>query len=256
MREQFYVDHMRVRLLTLLVLLMVCSVTSCSSPTKSAETLQQVTLVPTKPSPAIDWPDRWLKGTPCKPPCWEGVIPGQTTASEATKILNASPIVLRAEMTTTTKTSDNGIVLWSWLDGQSGGQAYYHARSPEQTIYTIAPYFPKPFALRKIIQVYGEPSDILARAYHNPDNSIASDVSIFYRSQGIVLFAGAGGYLTLSLDMTFDYINFFEPTNEGLKVALGGSQDHLDWLTPWQGIRDFDFYCKDSESEKACRGGN
>lgn len=40
-----------------------------------------------------DWSYRWLKGIPCRPPCWEGITPGQTTAREAEEILRQSPII-------------------------------------------------------------------------------------------------------------------------------------------------------------------
>ncbi|MBP7686354.1 MAG: hypothetical protein KA765_00495 [Thermoflexales bacterium] len=250
-------NHKHSGLLSLFVAFVLLSTVSCSSPVKNTEIPPQATvqsiIIPTKPNPAADWSDRWVKGIPCKPPCWEGIIPGQTSASEAVKLLNASPIVFQAEMTSTTHLSDDGTVIWWWLSGiMRGGEAYYHARSPDQIIYAISPYFPRDFTLREIIQIYGEPSDIIARAYHNPDDGIASDVSIFYRSQGLVLGAGSGGKLSLNLDMTFDHVLFFAPTDEGLRVALAGSVDHPDWLTPWQGVKDFDFYCIDWEGGKVC----
>jgi hypothetical protein len=32
-------------------------------------------------------------GLPCAPPCWQGIVPGETTAEEAMQILRASPYV-------------------------------------------------------------------------------------------------------------------------------------------------------------------
>ncbi len=214
----------------------------------------QIPLVPTKPRPPAGWEHRWLKGVPCEPPCWEGVIPGRTTASDAVALLNHSPIVLTAELTHSIITG-HGLLIWQWLNDGRGGQANYYTLpiTTNEAIYFISLFYPTPFTLREVIQAYGEPSDVLARAYRNPDGSIASDVGIYYRVRGLGLGAATMGKVDLNLDMPV-WVAFFEPTDEGIKTALGGAADHPDWLMPWQGIKDFEFYCKDSENGRACRG--
>ncbi len=121
----------------------------------------------------------------------------------------------------------------------------------------IFPDFPTPFHLVDVIKSFGEPKYVVASALRNPDsNGISYDLRIVYWPQGILLRAGGYGSIQPSLraDMQFDYVLFFEPTDETLKVVLAGSANHPEWLTPWQGIKDFGFYCKDLEDGKVCRG--
>ncbi|HSQ18189.1 MAG TPA: hypothetical protein VLM83_10855, partial [Anaerolineales bacterium] len=43
--------------------------------------------------------NRWISGTPCAPPCWEGITPGQTSADEAIEILISNPMITNVDDT-------------------------------------------------------------------------------------------------------------------------------------------------------------
>ncbi len=276
MQTQFHVGRKHICLLTLLLIPAILSTVSCTSspaatvissatatigasttatikpsPTETAAP-SPIPLIPTKPPPPADWERRWLKGVPCEPPCWEGIIPGRTTASQAVALLNHSPIVLTAELTHSI-IAGYGILSWLWTNGESGGMAGYYTLpiTTNETIYLITLFYPTQFTLREVIQAYGDPSDVLARAYRNPDGSIASDIDIMYRSRGIGLVAETRGKVNLNLD-TPVRVAFVAPTAEGLKIAIGPNDP--SWLMPWQGIKDFEFYCKDIQNGKLCRG--
>ncbi|MBU0491270.1 MAG: hypothetical protein KKB13_05410 [Chloroflexi bacterium] len=93
-----------------------------------------------KPPPPADWPTRWLKGIPCRPPCWEGITPGQTTAEEAVEILSRSPVIARANATTLpVPNPEMGLVVWSWVgtEDEQGGQALFHAQIPSSPVYPV-----------------------------------------------------------------------------------------------------------------------
>ena len=47
------------------------------------------------------WGTNWIKGLPCKPPCWYGITPGQTTETDAINILKSLPFVNTSSITTT-----------------------------------------------------------------------------------------------------------------------------------------------------------
>lgn len=226
--------------------------TAYTSPTVSSLPLSEPSSLPKQP-PTEDWPTRWLRGIPCRPPCWEGVTPGSTTANEAVEILKNSPVIAAAQMTTTKLLPDLGYVIWDWVGGGRGGQANFHAQTYPQTIYIITPYLPR-VRLRDVLEAYGEPSHVIARAFHGPDagSGIFYDIAIVYRSQGFLLGNGGSEKPVLTTAMPVKVV-FFAPTNEAFAAALGGAAAHPEWLAPWQGIRDFGFYCKDNEDGKACR---
>lgn len=212
--------------------------------------------VPTKPPPPVDWPSRWLKGIPCRPPCWEGITPGKTTPAEAVEILRSSPLVANAKMATDPLLSSLGYVIWDWVGGRAGGEANYSTQALTQTLYIIGPYLSTSFRFQDVIQAYGEPSHILATAAHGPDigSGISYYLQLVYLPQGFALAAGGSRKPALSEDMFLNGPSFFAPTTEGFIAAFGEAGIAAGLLTPWQGIRSFDFYCKDQENGSACRG--
>lgn len=240
------------RVAILLVVLAVLGLGACESQSTVPHTATPVQLPPspTKPLPPADWPYRWLEGIPCRPPCWEGITPGQTTAEEAVEILRRSPIVATAEITTIPLHSENGVVEWSWAGtGRQGGGADFYARIPPSPIYLVYPSYPVYFKLGDVIQAYGEPSHIIAKAFHRPDKpGVDYDLRILYRPQGFILGVGGPKKLVLSADTLFESLSFFAPDDEGLQAmlkTLGGPSTHPEWMVPWQGMKDYDYYCRD-----------
>ncbi len=215
----------------------VTSVKPTSPPTKL--------LSPTKPPPPADWPYRWLKGIPCQPPCWEGITPGQTTAAEAVEILERSPLIATVEITSVPLLPTIGLVIWDWVDGEEGGEAVFNT-PPSNLVYLVHPSLPITFRLGDVIQAYGEPSHVIARSHREPHSSdISYDLSILYRPQGFILIGSAGYSKPILSADTLVSVTFFAPNDEGLQAALGGAAAYPEWLVPWQGMKDFDYYCRD-----------
>ncbi len=227
------------------------SLPSVPSTATSIEPTSSTTLPsPTKQLPPQDWPYRWLKGVPCRPPCWEGITPGQTTPAEAAEILRRSSLIATVEVTTTRLTPEMGEVRWSWVgkEGRDGGWAVFHSQTPSSPIYAIYPYFPASFRLGDVIQAYGEPSHIIAKAFRRPDSEgVDYDLGLLYRSHGFILGVGGPMKPVLSLDTLLERVSFFAPSDEGLQAVLGGAADHPEWVVPWQGMKDFDYYCTDTK---------
>ncbi len=220
---------------------------ACVSPqgTPSTATLVKPTTSPTKPLPPADWPYRWLKGIPCQPPCWEGITPGKTTAAEAVEILQRSPLIATVEIITVPLFPEERAVEWTWVStGREGGVASFHVQKPSSPIYYLHPYLPASFSLGDVIQAYGEPSHIIAKVFYVEDN-VSYDLRILYRSQGFILLDGGLSKPVLNMDTLFGSVIFFAPNDEGLRAALAGAADHPEWVVPWQGMKDFDYYCTD-----------
>lgn len=243
------------------LILAVIGLGACAPPleTSSTATLANPTPPPTKPlsptklPPPADWPYRWLKGIPCRPPCWEGITPGQTTAAEAVEILDRSPVIATVEMTKSPLISEQGQVIWSWVgrEGREGGWAAFHAQTPSSPIYAVYPYYsPASFRLGDVIQAYGEPSHIIAKAFPRPDREgVDYDLRLLYRSQGFVLGVGGSAKPVLNADILLERVSFFALNDEGFEAALGGVAGHPEWVVPWKGMKDYDYYCTDVEGK-------
>ncbi len=243
----------------MLACLLMLGITSCvSAPAVRGTAPSQESLQPPTKSPAlfkpmpIDWQSRWLRGVPCRLPCWEGITLGKTTASQAVELLQNSPLISTAYISVTAGMPELGYISWKWADGTAGGGASFNAIETTPFVGGIKPYYPVGFRLGDVIDEYGEPSHILATAYYNPDRiGISYHLKIVYRSLGLILETGGASKPVLSTNTDFDAV-FFAPTSEGLKYIE--APNHPEWLVPWEGMKDFEFYCQDSENGKACRG--
>lgn len=118
----------------------------------------------TKPGAAVaDFQHRWLRGEPCSAPCWEGIIPGRTTVTEAVDILNRSSLITGLQNSYRVSPDDDDTVTWLWMNpkGSAGGSLAYpqHPSAPVTTIHVAFPN--TSFRFRDVIAAYGNPSYVL-----------------------------------------------------------------------------------------------
>lgn len=199
-----------------------------------------------------DWSTRWLKGIPCFAPCWEGITPGLTSASEAVEILKRSPLIASAEAKDASRGYRVADVSWVWIDGKEGGEATYQASSP--TIDMIRPDLDGAFRLRDFMQTYGEPSHVLATAIQPPDSlDVYYELSVVFVQKGIVLNAGGLIKPDPTNDGVFRSPVFLVPTIESFKAYSGWARMHPEWIVPWEAGKGFDFYCRGFASGALCK---
>jgi hypothetical protein len=242
-------------------------VTGTASPQPAGslqEALTSTVVEPSSPVPTIHqstanpgtatWQTDWLRGIPCAAPCFAGITPGRTTASEAKQILQTHPDVGAI--------FDEGTyVEWEWkaFPGERGGTfPRPRQHSPEAPIPSISPWLPAvPFA--EVLRVFGPPSDVLATSTEAPTEEIgtpefqpgtmqAYTLGFLYRSYGIRLYADVPvqekPVLTTTLILRSP--TFFDPTaNFTPGLNLGP-------VVPWQDWQSFDFYCRDLYTFEPC----
>lgn len=210
---------------------------------------------------------RWLAGVPCAPPCWEGIIPGQTFVDEALVHLNENPYIQGVEYWSWPDDSE-GVVGWHWNDSNRGGRLEYpqaiqdHQDTTNTRVSWITVSFPKAFTLTEIRTAYGDPSHVVPYVGYgglpdgNTGGSYFYEFAVVYLEQGFFIQTeralyhppAIGPRMTLSSSVVF-----FPPTIDGLMSAS-------DWnstqLIPWQGFQEFGFYCAqvqpESENNRPC----
>lgn len=194
-----------------------------------------------------DWESRWLNSIPCRLPCWEGITPGQTTVTQAVKLLTQSGLVEKVNLNDTL--SRRGTIEWTWLkNNQKGGLASFYTKEDPQIIKYIRPFYGKTYNYEEINKSYGSPSHILATAQvdiHNVQKFIYS-VKFIYLTSGFVLTADSysteGGHNNkpaITENIKFVSVEFFEANFTGF---LQISDPKL--LVSWQGFKPFEFYCR------------
>jgi hypothetical protein len=213
-------------------------------------TLAPTTIVPTNLPITTEWAERWLRGIPCRLPCWEEIIPGRTSAIEAVDLLAKSPLVGTVHTTANRLFPDRAEVNWTWSDGSEGGRAIFDAQAVTQTVYAIQPTFPTRYRLQDVISALGNPSHVIATALRGPDlgSPISYDLSIIYLPLGLRLHTSSSSKpVTLNSDTKFEDITFSDPSRKELTAPQ-------EFLVLWEGLKNFGFYCKDEENGNACRG--
>ncbi|HUS15753.1 MAG TPA: hypothetical protein VM536_12140 [Chloroflexia bacterium] len=207
-------------------------------------------LVPRPPAPPVaglpaGFAQHWLAGTPCRPPCWEGVTPGQTTVREALRILRNDSGIQPRSVVTQEDSLYNwawGYIRWNWIDGQPGGEAEYRMGAADPVIDAINPYLPGSVTLQQVIDRYGQPTHIRARGgYGVEGQGPAYGLTVIYDSYGVELEAPSGWRrkLELSPQTAFDRVRFYAPPREPSR-----------WAQPWRGMLSFEAYCVNDRTLK------
>lgn len=199
-----------------------------------------------KPFPPVGWQNLWLKGQLCRPPCWEGITPGQTGLDEAVQLLNQSSIVAAINVHKIDPALNNryGSLTFYWLESyqgrplDKGGTIYYSLSSNTKPVYSIVLNL-SPIRLSEVIKAYGEPSAVIAHpVYYYPKNKFSYSTYLVYLSQGFTIYSREQvSKPVLETDMTLDSLGFYAA---GDKSFFEG----LPPLLPWQGFKDWLFYCR------------
>lgn len=194
-----------------------------------------------KPTPA-NWQSRWLASIPCRPPCWEGLIPGKTTAEEAVQILKASPIASFAYI----RNSDyGGTVSWRWANGKPGGEAELKFKDGKRIVTRIRPVIDY-VSLKEVMRVYGEPSYISVHALPTSDHGKTLDYywEIIYDPLGFSIRRSSQDKNFLTPDSLFEPPDFYEAnTIEQIYAPRANGSNERVALSKWQGFKEFYEYC-------------
>lgn len=201
-----------------------------------------------KPLPTEDWVARWLNNVVCRAPCWEGIIPGQTTAEEAVEILSQSPI---ADNVSVDENSRGGTVHWQWAGETITGQVSYDANDSLHLIHFIS-LSPsgRVLHLRDVIGVYGEPTSVYAYDSCGPD--IGSGrfylLGFIYMNDGLKIDTKIqpDHKPDLSPDLIIASVNFYDPDDPNYDLTSSLR------VQPWQGYLDFYQYSGTTEESGKC----
>lgn len=203
--------------------------------------------------------NNWLKGVPCRAPCWEGITPGQTSGQQAMEILQRNPFIKDVELRSGPFYGDKGVLVWNWINGTPGGDLSYHLGTPDQLVYQIRPEISL-VQLGEVIDAYGEPSHIVAAAEHGVDigSGTVYQLDFIWLSNGFAMrHSNSGPDLhtkpSFDSEMILWQVTFFIPTLDAASHVIPTGQNRVR-LSKWEGFKSFDYYCKDDSYGEVCRG--
>lgn len=189
--------------------------------------------------------NRWLKGIPCSPPCWENITPGHTSAEDALKILQQNSLIRNVSLISEKTQS---FIKWDWSNGagnNNGGQMAFNSQTNDHVIYFIYPKL-QAYKLKDITQIYGQPNFVVANPdlvepYNSEKSNYKYNLYIIYLNLGFVLNTTSYHTITINNDTMLDRLYFFVPTVTGLNTLI---EIPTKLMVPWQGFKDYYFYCR------------
>lgn len=209
------------------------------------------------PAPTIraspwSWQRGWLVGRPCAPPCWEGITPGKTSGEEALQLLNKMAFVRDVKFDRLIGQSDRGQIQWDLKNGFPGGMIVFDTTQSGEPVTGIQITYSETFKLSEIIDRFGEPTYVIAAAYRAPlpEKRIEHRLYLVFLEHGFAVEALAAPELVSGeIQVTGPF--YFVPSLQGFEEFNSGL---TQFLVPWEGFQSFQFYCRDGEEGRACRG--
>ncbi len=255
--------HSRINFCHMAVMLIIVGLSGCQTTLQmtSTPTVPTLELTPTSAigsAPTLEtvlWQENWLKGIPCRPPCWEGITPGKTTASEVVQILKQIPYIIPESVTmgVSSLVPEIGDITWEWSGSRHDfGRALFDGNTPQQTVREIGLPFTRPIFLKDFIQIYGQPTQVVVRAGCNPVGKVTSTIQIVYELQGFWI--NTISPRDIKPDSWIMSINLFSPGLDNFAQLFLDYKSKPDLIVPWQGYQSFEFYCRDDDAGKACQG--
>ena len=211
---------------------------------------------PFTPLPTVQldsWQGQWLKGVPCQPPCWEKIVPGQTTMSEAKTLLTDSGLTRAVINTVQDAKATRGQISWRWnetlgLGEREASEPGYinYDNTGSQLIDIIAPQLYVSYQFSDILKAYGEPEYVIVLGFYPYPEATAPSFSIsaIYITRGFLVYSSGLSTKPTKIDAhtTFDRVTFFVPSSVGFS-KFGSGFFNPKFLVRWQGFRDFSYYC-------------
>lgn len=197
-----------------------------------------------------NWNIGWLQGIPCRLPCWERITPNQSGLDEAIQLFKQNPLIdnksIKVSEPPQTQPPDFiGNVIFNWQDARRAVYARYTTKTTKRIITSITVFYYNTFKLKDIIDAYGEPTHVEALLI--PNNGIHYSIRFYWLSQGLSVGPPSSSKsYNLSADMPISdsdgAIQLLGIQHAEELNGLNGGKSYF--LVPWQGYKDFAFYCR------------
>lgn len=226
-----------------------------ASPTIIPTVPNSPSAAPTATTPASEeWQTRWLRGIPCRAPCWEGITPGVTTIDQAFNVLKSSPILTGVQTGDVFKAGEMSQVAQAyWIDknGQKnpdGIVLFANLKSSTNLVSAISPHYYRKFTLGEVIKAYGEPSHLVLSSFPY-DYDVSKQIYtlvIVYKPFGFVMMMDKRvvGKFELTPQLVLDSPVFFDDKLASLKDIGSIVYPTLEDMRPWEGFKTLEYYCQ------------
>lgn len=179
-----------------------------------------------------------LQPSPCAPPCWQNITPGETQFSEAIGALESNPWVDRYTVPFSDVIDFKGAV-GGYVSLADGVVDYVYI-----PVYNYRRTIVDNLQLDNLLQLYGPP---LVGLHAEPTgwSRTTFTLRIAYPQRGLFIVANFEGTRDadppIPSDMSLYLVYYVSPESFFQNSHIGESPD---CLIPWDGYREASFYCK------------
>lgn len=193
-------------------------------------------------------PSAIFQNETCSPPCWNGIIPGETSPQEINAKLELIPMVDSKSIKTMFTLQSNDSVDFKFLPSvkETGGRIY----SQDGVVQAIS-FWSKPNTLRlsESLQKWGPPDQYISIYYSKAEIPYLV-TNIIYTKKGLILYNGrdmrAEEVPSFDNNFPIQIIRYVNPnlittllTNGSLDAL--NDQDILDGLKSWTGLGEIQY---------------
>lgn len=177
-----------------------------------------------------------LTASDCEPPCWMGIVPGETTQDEAQEQLRHLPELVDPESIFTASQVSGEYVGWTFVNSEQEG--YIPLQSDTVFFISISDRIPYRdrygIRLDRVIELYGTPTDI----YYTQGGGdlVVLDVLVVNRETGIGYFytQSTMDKLIVSPEQMVRLVLFFDPADYRSVVnnnigSINLEGQHFEW---------------------------
>jgi len=189
--------------------------------------------------------DSFLSGTPCAPPCWHGIVPGETSRSQALQRLEDHPYI-RTSSLEEAGTSERGGVLWLWREA-TGTSVASGVSWEDDIVQEIRLGLPPGLTVEQVVERFGAPEAVKVAIGGVPEHTYYI-IDLYYPGAGIQFDAYTReGESALEPSTRVTAVLLFVPTTLEQRVLTEygeGSFSHImGIMRPWQGYGElFEIY--------------
>jgi hypothetical protein len=216
----------------ILVFLLIGLIAGCSSSNQSDT------------SNRADWINNWLSNPVCTPPCFENIIPGETSIDGAYQVILRDRSNTDVRLDELTGNSENQVLLyWTKLDPE--GLPYYpgaiYSINNSQRLVdriSLRLYSGEEYTtvnLDNIISKYGDPQYFIS--YHEKSYCVNGVVFSDYGMVAVIGLAQISSKVNLKGTDEIDYLDFFPIVD--MEKKNFGFYEEINDIIPWSGYGEY-----------------
>jgi hypothetical protein len=162
--------------------------------------------------------DSIISQQPCAPPCWQGLIPGQSTRDDVSDFVETSDLIPDWRLE-----EKNDTIWWGWTLNHRG----YFRFDDNETLKSMSIFPNFQFPVSDILEIYGDPVATRSHVEHNPHDHDDFIVKVFfyYPQYGLLIEfkikegLSSASTVVLSPDMLGYGFGLYPPTDSLIKFV-------------------------------------